>query len=209
MHFPSRRVTAVMAAITTGAVLGAPMQAVAAGSAEPQAHHQADLSKSLQRSIAAYRLSDVTLVREDGKNVKFPREIDDGRPVILNFIFTSCSSVCPLASAVFGQLQSRLGPDRDRVHLVSISIDPEQDTPRRLLEYARRFGAGPEWRHYTGSVQASIALQRDFNVYRGDKMSHTPVTLLRAAPGEPWVRLDGFATANDLYSEYQLLTASR
>ena len=44
--------------------------------------------------------------------------------------------------------------------------------------------------------------------YRGDKMSHTPVTLLRAAPGQSWVRLDGFATADDLYAEVQQLRSA-
>ncbi|MEX3930193.1 hypothetical protein AB4Y36_40565, partial [Paraburkholderia sp. BR10936] len=39
-----------------------------------------------------------------------------------------------------------------------------------------------------------MAAQRAFNVYRGDKMNHTPVAFLRAAPGKPWLRIDGFAT---------------
>ena len=58
-------------------------------------------------------------------------------------------------------------------------------------------------------MSASVEAQRAFNVYRGDKMSHTPVTLLRAAPGQSWVRLDGFATAEDLYAELQKLQSAR
>jgi protein SCO1/2 len=57
----------------------------------------------------------------------------------------------------------------------------------------------------TGSSEASVAVQRAFDVYRGDKMSHDPVTLIRAAPGKPWVRLEGFAAANDLIREYRRL----
>jgi protein SCO1/2 len=50
-------------------------------------------------------------------------------------------------------------------------------------------------------MAASVAAQRVFEVYRGDKMGHTPVTLVRAAPGAAWVRFDGFATADMLLQE--------
>ena len=86
---------------------------------------------------------------------------------------------------------------------MSISVDPEEDIPTRLHEYAEKFHAGPEWQHYTGTVEASVAAQRAFNVWRGDKMSHTPVMLLRAAPGRPWVRIEGFVTPSGLVQLYR------
>ena len=52
----------------------------------------------------------------------------------------------------FEQLQEMLGEERNKVHMISISIDPEQDTPTRLREYAKKFGAGPAWQHYTGTL---------------------------------------------------------
>jgi len=193
---------ACAAAVAT-ALLSATAAATDPAAVDPHAHHHMDTSQAIQRSIATYPIPDVSVVRDDGAHVAFRAELDDGRPVVMNFIYTTCTTICPLTSAVFGQLQSKLGAQRDSVHLVSVSIDPEQDTPPRLLEYAARFHAGPEWRHYTGSMQASVAIQRAFNVYRGDKMNHTAVTLLREAPGKPWIRLDGFATAQDLFAEYQ------
>jgi protein SCO1 len=156
---------------------------------------------AVTRTIVNYAVPTISLVRDDGRQVALRDEIDDGRPVVLNFIYTSCSGICPLASHVFSELQRQLGAERDRVHLVSISVDPEEDTPSRLREYAQRYSAGPSWQHYTGTTGASIAAQRAFNVYRGDKMGHTPVTLLRPAPGAPWVRFDGFATADMLLKE--------
>lgn len=163
---------------------------------------------SVRRSAADYVVPDVKLVREDGKAVSLRTELNDGRPVFLTFIYTACTTVCPVASQTFSQLQDALGSERSRVHLVSISIDPEQDTPSRLKDYARRFGAGPEWQHYTGTTEASIAAQRAFDVYRGDKMNHNPVTLVRAAPGQPWLRIDGFVTAKELVRDYRALAAS-
>ena len=156
-------------------------------------------------STFQYAVPAIQLVRDDGKVVSLPQEMDDGRPVVLNFIFTTCSSVCPLMSQIFAQFQQKLGADRDKVHLMSISIDPEEDTPARLREYARKFHAGPEWQHYTGTVEASLAAQRAFGIYRGDKMSHAVVTLLRAAPGQPWRRIEGFVTPEELLTEYRHL----
>jgi protein SCO1 len=163
----------------------------------------------VSRTRVVYETPEVRLVRADGERVSLARELDDGRPVLLNFIFTTCSSVCPLASQTFAQFRDRLGTQVSGVHLMSISIDPEQDTPARLREYARKYHAGPEWQYYTGSLDASLAVQRAFDVYRGDKMSHTAVTLMRAAPGKPWLRIEGFVTPDDLVRDYRSLLAAR
>ena len=163
----------------------------------------------VSRTRVVYETPAVRLVRADGERVSLARELDDGRPVLLNFIFTTCSSVCPLASQTFAQFRDRLGTQVSGVHLMSISIDPEQDTPARLREYARKYHAGPEWQYYTGSLDASLAVQRAFDVYRGDKMSHTAVTLMRAAPGKPWLRIEGFVTPDDLVRDYRSLLAAR
>jgi protein SCO1 len=161
-------------------------------------------SRDIQRSEATYVIPALDLVRDDGKTVSLPAELDDGRPVVLNFIYTSCSTICPLSSQVFAQFQRALGAKHESVHLVSISADPEQDSPARLHTYAQQFRAQRGWDHYTGTMGASIAVQRAFGAYYGDKMSHSPLTLMRAAPGKPWVRLDGFATGRDLLAERKL-----
>ena len=160
-------------------------------------------------STREYVIPAVQLVRADGKQVSLPEEMNDGRPVVLNFIFTTCGSICPLMSSVFSQFEKRLGPEAGKVHMMSISIDPEQDTPARLAAYARRYRAGQEWQHYTGTLEASVIAQRAFDVYRGAKMSHSAVTLMRAAPGKPWLRIEGLAKPEDLLREYKGLLATR
>lgn len=191
-------------------VLAAPVPRPALASTSPATGAQRPRTlKRATRSTAEVPLPQVKLVREDGKTVSLPAELDDGRPVVLDFIFTTCAGICPLMSQTFSLLQGKLAGGRERVHLVSISIDPEQDTPPRLAGYAKRFKAGPQWSFYTGSAEASLLAQRAFEVFRGDKMDHTPVTFLRAAPGLPWVRIDGFATADELATEFRELVASR
>lgn len=177
--------------------------------AEMGAHDAPPAAALTTTSSVQYVVPPVTLVRDDGVRVSLPEEMNDGRPVLLNFIFTSCGSICPLMSQTFAQFQKKLGAEANDVHLMSISTDPEEDTPARLREYADKFHAGPEWQHYTGTVEASLAAQRAFDVYRGDRMSHTPVTLMRAAPGQPWKRIDGFATPDDLVREYRQLLDSK
>jgi protein SCO1 len=164
-------------------------------------------ARSVVSSDLDYQVPDVQLVRDDGKRVSLLQEINDGRTVVLNFIFTDCSSFCPLSSQTLAGFQEKLGSERPRVHLMSISIDPEQDTPARLRAYARKYHAGPEWQHYTGTLEASVAAQRALGAYRGDKMSHTPLTLMRAADGKSWRRIDGFVTPDELLSQYRQLTA--
>src|SRR2546423_12794529 len=79
-----------------------------------------------------YTIPPVHLVRETGQSVLLTQELDDGRPVIMNFIFTTCETTCPLSSQTFAQLQSRLGPADRRAHLVPLSRDPEHGPPPPL-----------------------------------------------------------------------------
>ena len=178
-------------------------------SAADPAMHDHSTKDHVKLSWVDYRVPGVQLLRENGKAVSLQKELDDGRPVVMNFMYTTCETTCPLSSATFTQFQSKLGSERAKVHMVSISIDPEQDTPARLREYAKKFHAGPGWQHYTGTLQASASAQQAFGAYRGDKMSHTPLTLLRAAPGKPWLRIDGFVTPDQLLNHYHEVLAAR
>jgi protein SCO1/2 len=187
--------------------LVSPAAPAAAGDAAGMPMQDPARSHEVTAKTVAYTAPDVELVRDDGKRVALSQEMNDGRAVVLNFIFTTCSSFCPLSSQTFAEFQNKLGSDAGSVHLMSISVDPEQDTPARLRAYARKFGAGPGWQHYTGTVAASLAAQRAFGAYRGDKMSHSPLTLLRAANSTSWRRIDGFVTPDRLLAEYRQLLA--
>jgi protein SCO1/2 len=191
--------------------LAAALPAVAAdGSGADQdayRRHHID-ANALTRTTVEVAVPDVELVREDGRKVHLVAEMDDGRPVLMSFVYTTCTAICPVIAQTMTELQTRLGTEREQLHMVLVSIDPEQDTPARLRDFARKFDAGPQWHFYTGATEASIAVQRSFSVYRGDKMNHTSVFFLRAAPGRPWVRLDGFASPSELLAEYRLALAS-
>ncbi len=179
--------------------------------ADDHSHHMHSLHavSSVSRSEAAYAMPAVSLRNQDGVSAAFPALVDDGRPVLLNFIYTSCTAICPPMTRIFAEVREGLGADRARVRMVSVSIDPEQDTPARLKAYARQYGAGvgTDWLFLTGSDAASSAVQKAFNAYRPDKMGHTPVSFLRRAPGQPWVRLDGMAQADRILAELRPMLA--
>lgn len=190
--------------IVTGCLLLVP-GAGGAGERPPDspAHrHPLAQSSSIQvRAVDRYVVPDVALVRSDGTRVKLVQELDDGRPVLLDFIYTTCTTICPVMSQIFAEVQKRLGHDAHKVKMVSISIDPEEDTPRRLAEYSKRYHPGAQWTFLTGTAEASVLAQRAFDAYRGDKMNHMPVIFFRRAPGAPWIRLDGFPTPDVVLGE--------
>lgn len=173
-----------------------------AAPADPHAHHrmQATVSEPVVRSSAAYRLDGLRLLRADGQRVLLADELKHDGPLVLDFVFTTCTAICPTLSRTFAELQAKSDPARP-LRLVSISIDPQQDTPAVLRNYSKQFAAGPGWRFYTGTVAESIAVQRAFDVYRGNKMNHVPLTFVRRAPGQPWLRLEGYASVDALLRE--------
>ena len=178
-----------------------------AGHAGHEHHHHHPVPAGIQRTLATYSVPDVTLLNQDGQQVELPELLATDQPVMLNFIFTTCTAICPAMSATFAKVQTELGSDAERLRMVSVSIDPEHDTPPALNAYARRFDAGPQWQFLTGSLDDSIAVQRAFAADRGDKMNHAPLTLFRASPEAQWVRYEGFATAEQLMEEYRSAVA--
>jgi len=169
---------------------------------------QRNNSPGYMSSQADYIIPKVDIINKEGKKLSFIKEMDDGRPVIMSFVFTSCSAICPMLSHLFAQVQKKLADSNEKIHLVSVSIDPENDTPTKLSDYAKKFVAGTQWDFYTGTINTSVDIQKAFNVYRGDKMNHESVILMRSAHGKRWLRLEGFMTPADVISEYkkQLLT---
>ena len=168
---------------------------------DPHAHHRQQIVPGYTRSIQDYRVPDLTLLRDDGVTVSAHELFDTEQPVIVSFIYTSCSAICPVLTATLAQARKRLGLDAEHVRIVSVSIDPDYDTPARLRAYAEQFQASGDWRFYTGNRAAIVALQKAFDAYRGDKNNHTGLALLRPAGQARWVRLEGFTSAVQLVAE--------
>lgn len=169
-------------------------------------HHLSTLPEALSSTAANYTIPELTLINMYGAEIALHNVLNGSSPVILNFIYTSCTAICPVMSATFAQVQQLLGSNSRNIHMVSISIDPEIDTPARLKQYASKFGVGSHWEMLTGTLEDSQAVQRIFGVYNGDKMNHTPVTFLKAqGAANKWVRLDGAVDATDIVKAFDRL----
>ena len=183
--------------------------AAQAGMATHQHHMQMmkeSKSKSAQVKTVKVALPQVQVVRQDGAKVDFPTEVGTDKPVVLAFIYTTCTTLCPVTSQILSRAQSMFGPDIEKVKIISVSIDPDFDTPEKLVEYSRKYGATPNWQHYTGKLSDIIAIQKAFSAYRGDKMNHIPLFFVSGKDKSQWTRFDGFPAPMDLVMEAKKLS---
>ncbi len=156
-----------------------------------------------KKSVHSYTMPDVTLITQDGKRVQFNTFVKQGKVIILDFIFGTCTTICPVLSASFVSFQNRLGPDSAKVQLISVSIDPEHDTPKILKEYLKKYRAKSGWDFLTGSRDSINRVMRAFDAYTADKMAHYPLTFVYSPLQDRWFRIDGLTGTSELMYEYQ------
>jgi len=165
-------------------------------------------SKRYKRSVERYSVPDVTLVNQNGQKVHLPELLKSDQPVVIDFIYGTCTTICPVLSAGFANLQRRLGPESSRVRMISITIDPENDTPKVMKEYLKRYRAQPGWDFLTGSRADIDTVMRAFDAYIPDKMSHYPINLIRSPKDGSWVRLLGILSSREFLEEFQRVSGA-
>jgi protein SCO1/2 len=172
---------------------------------DPHAHHHVhpDMNAAVKRSMVDVALAATPMVKQDGSKTTLAKELDGKKPTILAFIYTSCTTVCPVTSQILSRTQDLFGADLPNVRILSVSIDPEYDTPERLLAYSQKFGAKAQWQHYSGTLANSVAIQKAFGAYRGDKMNHVPLMFINGGGKKNWVQLEGFPSAEQVLKEYR------
>lgn len=175
--------------------------AAAGGGARTSQEAQQKAKRRYVRTVESLAVPSVTLLNQNGKKVGFSSFIDNGKPVIVDFIYTTCTTICPVLSAGFAGLRNRLGKDADRVQLVSISIDPENDRPEQMKRYLSMFKAGEGWDFLTGSREDIGLLLRALDAEVPDKMAHKPIYLIRGSKSDQWVRITGLISGTDLMEE--------
>jgi protein SCO1 len=133
-------------------------------------------------------IPDVDVVTHEGKPVRFYSDLVKDKIVAVNFVFTNCSTICPTSGALFAALQKQ----NDRVHFISVSIDPEYDTPKRLAAWSGKFRTAPGWTLVTGKPDAIRQIVKAFGATTARPQDHVPLTIVGSDVTHTWSRLYGF-----------------
>ena len=155
--------------------------------------------------LASLSIPDITIFDQNGRRLRFYTDLVRGKTVAINFVFTTCTTICPPMTATFRRVQQQLGERNGRdVYLISVSVDPVTDVPERLHDFAARFNAGPGWTFVTGSKTDIDSLLQALGAAVTDKNDHTPTILVGNDIAGYWTRAYGLSPPTTLVN---LITA--
>lgn len=159
---------------------------------------------------ASVRFADVSLLDQDGMPVRLEQDLVGDHLVVMGFIYTSCTTVCPVVSSIMSKVQQQLGGRvGEEIRLVSISVDPQRDDAKRLAGYARAFQHGPGWSWLTGSPYAISETLKGLGSFSANLSEHPPLILVGDGRSGHWTRFYGFTDPNVLVTEINRLGARR
>lgn len=148
------------------------------------------------------------LVTQDNQKVKFYDDLLKNKIVVINFMFTTCTTICPPMTATLSRVQTLLGDRRKEVNFISISVDPTTDTPERLKAYADRFKAQPGW-YFLGGDQANVdTVLHKLGGHVANKNDHTVMLMIGDVANAEWKRMYALSKPSDIAAQItQMLDA--
>lgn len=183
-----------------------------AGAHEAHQHHAPPTPSAapLKPQAARIQLADTPLLDQLGRKTRLRSDAIGDRIVVVDFVYTTCTTVCPVLSAVMAQVQDKLAarPLRD-VALLTLTVDPVRDTPARLKGFAASLGAGPNWTWLTGPKPQVDEALKAFGAYTANFAEHPPLVLVGDARNGKWLRFYGFPTPDQLLAAVNDLSAAR
>ena len=143
--------------------------------------------------FAEVDLRDRPLVTQHGEEVMFVSDVIGDNIVVMDFVYTTCTTICPVLSALFTQVQGKLGDAvGDEVVLVSVTVDPVRDTPQRLKAYAQKHRSGDGWVWLTGPKTTVDDVLTGLGAYTSNFEDHPSMVLIGDGRTGEWKRLFGF-----------------
>jgi cytochrome oxidase Cu insertion factor (SCO1/SenC/PrrC family) len=149
-------------------------------------------------SFSSTRIPDIPVIDQNGKRLNFYSDLVKGKTVAINFIFTTCTTICPPLTATFRRVQQELASAAPEAKLISISVDPATDTPERLSDFAGKFKAGAGWTFVTGDQTEIASLLSALGARVADKNDHTPMILIGNDMAGYWTRAYGLSSPSAL-----------
>lgn len=151
------------------------------------------LEPSVQLSVP-----DVMLVNQAGEHVRFNSGVVKGRVAVITSFFTTCSAICPLTEERLSHLARLLGHRMGKdVVFVSVSIDPENDTPERMRAWAEKFRVGPGWVLVSGKKEEVTALLKSLGLYVDRPQRHQSALII-GNQTSGWARVSSWSAPEKL-----------
>lgn len=167
-------------------------------------HHEMAASanpEKTEEAVAKMTIPDIEVLDQNGHPLHFYRDLVKRKVVAINFIFTTCTTICPPMAATFSRIQTLMGRKiGGKAYLISISVDPVTDTPERLKAWSAKFGARPGWTLVTGDKTKIDTLLSDLGGLTAGKWDHSPTVLIGNDATNEWTRAYGLAPAARLVS---------
>lgn len=145
-------------------------------------------------SLSSMNIPDAQVLDQNGKQLNFYSDLVKDKTVAINFIFTTCTAICPSLAATFRRVQQEAATRGVDVQLISISVDPATDTPERLRDFAAKFKAGPNWTFVTGDKARIDSVLQALGAAVSNKNDHTPMMLIGNDPSNYWTRAYGLTS---------------
>jgi len=172
------------------------LPATAIADEDPHAKHRAMMKQKSEPALEAAEidLRNRKVLDQDGREMEFVSEAIGDHIVVMDFVYTTCTTICPVLSALFTQVQTKLGSDvvGSEVRLISMSVDPIRDTPQRLKAYSAKHRAGEGWLWLTGAKPAVDDVLTGLGAYTSNFEDHPTMVLIGDAQTGEWKRLFGF-----------------
>ena len=164
------------------------------------ASHEAEMTKvSASGQASKMNIPDIEVLDQNGRKIHFYTDLVKGQTVVINFIFTTCTTICPPLGATFARVQKELGDKVGRdVRFISISVDPATDTPERLKAWGAKFHAGDGWTFVTGNKPQVDELLRVLGASSARREDHSPTVLIGNDAHGAWTRTYGLANTGQL-----------
>jgi cytochrome oxidase Cu insertion factor (SCO1/SenC/PrrC family) len=144
-------------------------------------------------------IPDIEVLDQNQRKIHFYTDLVKGHTVAINFIFTTCTTICPPLGATFARVQKELGDKVGRdVRFISITVDPATDTPERLKAWGAKFHAGDGWTFVTGNKPEIDELLRALGASSARREDHSPTVLIGNDASGNWTRTYGLAKASQL-----------
>ena len=169
----------------------------------------ASISPAERDAKAREYFTDTVLKTQTNRPVKFYSDTLKGRVVVLSFMYTHCGDACPLITVKLLQAKNDLGDALAKeVRFISISVDPERDTPEEMAKYARKFHPDhPDWVYLTGAKAGIEIVLKKLGVYTEDFENHSTALIIGSPQQGRWKKVRPDAPVKVIAEELRQLVA--